>query len=136
MVWRTVGVVAVLVGCVSIQTQLSAHHSRAMYDVEQLVSVEGVVTEVEWKNPHMWITLDVPTSDGTTEDWGFEDSGGAAMVASGISPQILKVGNHVKIIAHPARDRSKRTGEFMGMEVDGKFYARGSGTNIRTAGEN
>ena len=115
---------------------LSAHHSRAMYDTDVLISVEGVVTDVQWKNPHMWITLDVPGANGAVESWGFEGSGSAAMVASGISPQILKVGNRVKIIAHPGRDKSKRTAEFMGMEVNGKFFARGSGTNIRRSGEN
>ena len=110
---------------------LSAHHSRAMFDVDTFISVEGVITKVEWKNPHMWVTLDVPTSDGQTESWGFEGSGAASMVASGISPQILKVGNRVKIIAHPPRDDSQRTAEFMGMEVNGTYYSRGTGSNIR-----
>jgi hypothetical protein len=108
-----------------------AHHSRAMFDTETLVSVEGVVTDVQWRSPHMWVTLDVPGPNGTTESWGFEGSGAASMVASGISPQILKVGNKVKIIAHPGRDKSKRIAEFMGMEVNGRYYSRGTGSNIR-----
>ena len=137
MTWKTACVPAVLIAFASIApAPLSAHHSRAMYDTDVLISVEGVVTDVQWKNPHMWITLDVPGASGAPESWGFEGSGSAAMVASGISPQILKVGNRVKIIAHPARDKAKRTAEFMGMEVNGKFFARGSGTNIRRSGEN
>ena len=131
MVWRTVGILAMLLGLVSITGPLSAHHSRAMFNTDVLVSVEGVVTNVEWRNPHMWVTLAVPTEDGGTESWGFEGSGAAAMVASGISPEILKVGNRVKIIAHPPRDQATRTGEFMGMEVDGVYYSRGTGSNIR-----
>jgi hypothetical protein len=122
-----------LMGLVSVVAPLSAHHSRAMFDVSELISVEGTVTEVQWKNPHMWVTVDVPGPNGTTESWGFEGANSAAMVASGISPLILKVGNHVKIIAHPARDRSKRTAEFIGMEVNGKFYSRGTGSNIRAS---
>jgi uncharacterized protein DUF6152 len=78
-----------------------------------------------------WVTIDVPVTDGKTESWGFEGSGAASMVASGISPQILEVGNRVKIIAHPPRDKSKRTAEFMGMEVNGRYYSRGTGSNIR-----
>ena len=131
MAWKTVGIVTMLLGFVSMAPPLSAHHSRAMFDVDTFISVEGVITKVEWKNPHMWVTLDVPTSDGQTESWGFEGSGAASMVASGISPQILKVGNRVKIIAHPPRDDSQRTAEFMGMEVDGTYYSRGTGSNIR-----
>ena len=136
MTWKAVGILAMLLGFVSMAVPLSAHHSRAMFDVDVLVSVEGVVTKVEWKNPHLWVTLDVPAPDGKTESWGFEGSGAASMVAAGISPQILKVGNRVKIIAHPPRDKSQRTGEFMGMEVNGTYYSRGTGSNIRDTSEN
>jgi Family of unknown function (DUF6152) len=136
MAWKAVGILTVLLGFVPMTVPLSAHHSRAMFDVNELVSVEGVVTKVEWRNPHMWVTLDVPVSGDKTESWGFEGSGAASMVASGISPQILKVGHRVKIIAHPPRDKSKRTAEFMGMEVNGRYYSRGTGSNIRGKGEN
>jgi hypothetical protein len=131
MARKAVGILATLLAFVSITTVPSAHHSRAMFDVAQLISVEGIVTDVQWRFPHMWIALDVPGPNGTTEKWGFEGAGAAMMVASGISPQILKVGNRVKIIAHPPRDSSKKTAEFMGMEVNGKFYSRGTESNIR-----
>jgi hypothetical protein len=131
MARTTVVTLAVILGLMSMTTFVSAHHSRAMFDTDTLVSVEGVVTDVQWRNPHMWVTLDVPVEGGKVESWGFEGSGAASMVASGISPQILKVGNKVKIIAHPGRDKSKRIAEFMGMEVDGRYYSRGTGSNIR-----
>jgi hypothetical protein len=132
MAWKRVGILLVLLGLMALTASLSAHHSRAMFNVNELISVEGVVTDVQWRNPHMWVTLDVPGPNGKTESWGFEGSGAASMVAAGISPQILKVGNKVKIIAHPPRDKATRTAEFMGMEVNGKYYSRGTGSNIRT----
>jgi len=131
MARTTVGILAVLLALLAASALVSAHHSRAMFDTETLVSVEGVVTDVQWRNPHMWVTLDVPGENGTIESWGFEGAGAASMVAAGISPQILKVGNKVKIIAHPGRDKSKRIAEFMGMEVNGRYYSRGTGSNIR-----
>ena len=131
MTWKAVAILTVLLGLVVMDAPLSAHHSRAMFDVTQLISVEGTVAKVEWKNPHMWVELDVPAAGGKTERWGFEGAGAASMVAAGISPQILKAGNRVKIIAHPPRDKSQRTAEFMGMEVNGKYYSRGTGSNIR-----
>ena len=136
MARKTVRILAVLLAFVSMTDVPSAHHSRAMFDVEKLISVEGVVTEVQWRFPHMWIALEVPGPNGKTESWGFEGAGAAMMVASGISREILKVGNRVKIIAHPPRDSSKRTAEFVGMEVNGKFYSRGTESNIRGRGEN
>jgi hypothetical protein len=131
MARNTVGILTVLLGVLSMTT-LSAHHSRAMFDVDKLISVEGVVTDVQWKYPHMWVAVDVPGANGKVESWGLEGAGASMMVAAGISPQILKVGNHVKIIAHPPRDGSKLTGEFVGMEVNGKFLSRGTESNIRT----
>jgi hypothetical protein len=65
MAWKGVGVLTALLGLV-LTASLSAHHSRAMFDVNELVSVEGVVTKVEWRNPHMWVTMDVPVADGKT----------------------------------------------------------------------
>jgi hypothetical protein len=136
MARKTIGILTVLLGVVLMTAAPSAHHSRAMFDIEKLISVEGVVTDVQWRFPHMWITLDVPGANGKTESWGFEGAGAAMMVASGISPQILKVGHRVKIVAHPPRDSSKRTAEFVGMEVNGKFYSRGTESNIRGRGGN
>jgi hypothetical protein len=135
MARTTTGMLTVLLAAISLTT-VSAHHSRAMFDVDKLVSVEGVVTDVQWKYPHMWVAVDVPGANGKVESWGFEGAGAAMMVAAGISPQILKVGNRVKIIAHPPRDASKHTGEFMGMEVNGKFYSRGTESNIRGKEQN
>ena len=128
---KTVRALTALLAFMSMTAVPSAHHSRAMFDVDKLISVEGVVTDVQWRFPHMWIAVDVPGANGKTESWGFEGAGAAMMVASGISPQILKVGNRVKIVAHPPRDSSKRTAEFVGMEVNGKFYSRGTESNIR-----
>jgi hypothetical protein len=133
---KTVCALTALLVCMSMTTVPSAHHSRAMFDVGKLISVEGVVTDVQWRFPHMWIAVDVPGANGKTESWGFEGAGAAMMVASGISPQILKVGNRVKIIAHPPKDSTKRTAEFVGMEVNGKFYSRGTESNIRGTAQN
>ena len=125
MARKTVGILTVLLGFMSMTTVPSAHHSRAMFDVSSVISVEGVVTDVQWRFPHMWITLDVPGPNGTTESWGFEGAGAAMMVASGISPQILKVGNRVKIIAHPPRDK---------LQADGRVHGNGSERQVLFSG--
>ena len=52
-----------------------AHHSfAAEYDSTQPVKVTGVVTKVEWTNPHIWFYLEVKDDKGTVTNWGF--SGG------------------------------------------------------------
>jgi hypothetical protein len=103
MARKTLGILMVLVGFASMTTLLSAHHSRAMYDVEQLVSVEGVVTNVEWRNPHMWITLDVPGPNGKPESWGFEgaaDSQGRQQGQDHRAPSAGQVQAHCRVHGH------------------------------------
>ncbi len=123
-----------------------AHHSHAPYDTSQLIAVEGTITKVEWKNPHMWIEMEVPDENGKKVIWGFEGSGTAATIQSGINAQWFKVGTHTKIVAHPSRAPQKVAAGcplglcnalMMGVEHNGKFYDRNpsNDTNKRYSGE-
>src|SRR3990167_7384661 len=50
-----------------------AHHSfAAVFDGEQLITVTGNVTSVEWANPHFHFSLDVPGENGAVTRWRFE----------------------------------------------------------------
>ncbi len=52
---------------------LLAHHTiSAVYDVDKLVTLKGVVTEVDWQNPHVVIHLDVKNDDGGVVSWNVE----------------------------------------------------------------
>lgn len=106
---------------------VSAHHSRAVFDLDKLVELEGVVAEIKWGNPHMWVYLDVADATGKLERWGVEGPGASAAVASGISPARLKVGARVIFKAHPGKDASKRIADMQTVVIDGQtYYARGA----------
>src|SRR5579863_9121542 len=51
---------------------LLAHHSTAMYDMANPVTVTGVVKRFEWTNPHAFIYLDVKNDKGEVEEWAIE----------------------------------------------------------------
>src|ERR1700689_1992684 len=53
-------------------TPAFAHHSGAMFDMKHLVSVTGVVTRVEWTNPHTFMYLHVKTAEGQVQEWAIE----------------------------------------------------------------
>jgi len=117
-------------------TSAWAHHSHAAYDTTKVEVYEGVVTQIKWMNPHMFVAVDIPDANGKVVNWGFEGGGATGMVAAGVSPKVLKVGNKVKIIGSPSRDADKHLALFVGMEVDGKIISRGLGTNVLGSIEN
>ncbi len=51
---------------------LLAHHSTAMYDMANPVTVTGVVKRFEWTNPHAFIYLEVKDDKGKVEEWAIE----------------------------------------------------------------
>lgn len=128
MIRRGISILVVTMGIVA---PAWAHHSHVAYEAVKIVEVDGVVAEVKWANPHMTVILDVPTQEGKTEPWLFEGSSTSSTLGSGMTADVLKIGNRVKIFAHPSRNPAKREALLMGLEWNGKVYARGAGTNIR-----
>lgn len=84
-----------------------AHHSfAAEFDASKPLKVTGVVTKLEWSNPHIWIFVDVKGGDGTVTNWGFEMGSPNQLTRAGWRRDALKVGDMVAIEASRARDES------------------------------
>ncbi len=63
-----------------------AHHSvQAQFDLNKPVTVTGVVTKVEWINPHSYLYLDVKDNNGNVKHWAFEMAGPGALRKAGLS---------------------------------------------------
>ena len=64
----------VLVLCMGLLASepLLAHHSTAMYDMANPVTVTGTVTKFEWTNPHAFVYVDVKNEKGEIEHWEVE----------------------------------------------------------------
>jgi len=77
-------------------TVASAHHGRAGYGTE-ITTVKGIVTSVEWKNPHVFLNFDVTDDKGTVVHWIGELSSPSTMLAAGMSRTTLKAGDEVSI---------------------------------------
>jgi Family of unknown function (DUF6152) len=87
------------VGCVA--TSAFAHHSAAGIDRTKTVTVEGVVKEFKWANPHSWLDVQVPNSKGGTDLWSFEMNPPAYLVRSGWKSSTVKAGDKVKVVGRP-----------------------------------
>ena len=81
------------------------HHSvSAEFDVNRQITYAGVVTRVEWSNPHVYFYVDVKDASGKATNWAFEGAGPNTLARLGWLRDSLKVGDRVTVIAYPARD--------------------------------
>ena len=82
-----------------------AHHSaQAIYDVSNTdFQIEGEITEIRWRNPHIRIMVAVAAEDGTTEEWRVELNDPGSMASVGVTADLFSVGDRIRAIGSPGR---------------------------------
>ncbi len=79
-------------------TTAQAHHSFAPhFDANKPVSIAGVVTEFEQRNPHAYLHVRAEDADGRTVEWRCESHGVTQLTRNGITPDMLAVGTELRI---------------------------------------
>ena len=81
-----------------------AHHSGAGVDRTKTVTVEGIVKQFRWANPHSWLEIQVPNGKGSTDIWNLEMTSPAFLVRAGWKSTSIKAGDKVKAVARPFRN--------------------------------
>jgi Family of unknown function (DUF6152) len=81
----------------------TAHHSRAAFDLDQRIELEGTITEVEWRSPHVYYEAAIRNATGGTDTWTFEGHSIPGFSRVGWFRDTLRVGDAVTIVAHPTR---------------------------------
>jgi hypothetical protein len=101
--------VAVTIGLAVTAASLAHHSVPGQFDMSKPVTLKGIISKVEWINPHIYLRLDVKEPDGTTTTWSLATLPTAMMRRAGLSRETLqgKPGEEVTINAVPARDGSK-----------------------------
>lgn len=100
----------------------AAHHSLSIYDRNQSKTVEGVVKEWRFANPHARILLVVAAQDGSMKEWDFEGGGVRRLTERGITVNTIAKGDKISVSYNPMRDGSAR-GLFVSFKTpDGKNY--------------
>lgn len=86
---------------------LLAHHSfSAEYDDSKPVKVTGVVTKVEWQNPHIWFYVDSKDETGKITHWAFSGGAPGQLMRRGIYKDVIQPGMTIHVDGFRAKDGS------------------------------
>ena len=129
---------------VAIVAPVFSHHSAAAYNTQQEVKLTGTVTEYRFKNPHVYMTLQVKNADGSTTMMEVEAGAASVLSPLGFNRDSIAVGDVVTIAGNPARnnpasmlgkDLYKRDGTYYPLNIASRsVYAGKSDTATSIAG--
>jgi hypothetical protein len=98
-------VFASVVGMLLATGSAIAHHSfAAEFDANRALTLKGVVTKIEWQNPHTYFYLDVSGADGKVVNWGMEMGSPNGLMRQGWTRNTLKIGDSVTVEGSQAKD--------------------------------
>jgi hypothetical protein len=122
-----------------------AHHSTAsVYDRSATIEAEGEITEVAWANPHVRFKMRGAEPGGRERVWDIESNSVSIVSRFGLTPELVKVGNRVKVAGNGGRVRDDvlwvtnmllPSGEeiLFGARIEPRWSQRTIGTDIRSA---
>ena len=119
---------AALIGGIMLSAPaLRAHHAfAAEFDANQPMTLKGVLTKMEWANPHGWIHVDVKGSNGKVESWAVESVGPAALMRRGLRKTDFKIGTELIIKGYRAKNGTNTLNGRSVTMADGRDFFMGS----------
>ena len=115
-------------------TAIHAHHSIAgVYDSNRQVTLEGIVAQFHFINPHPFVTMDVTKGSGTAQQWRLEMDNRSELAQIGVTGETLKPGDRIVVTGSPAREQSQSLYvRRLDRPADGFWYEQvGSSPRIR-----
>src|SRR3974377_773830 len=104
---RAAPLAAWLLSSLFVAAPMRAHHSfAAEYDSKQEITLKGVITKVEWTNPHAYLYLDVKDAAGNVTSWALEGYPPNTLKRTGFTRDLLKIGDEISVTAYKAKDAS------------------------------
>jgi len=110
---------------------VAAHHSvSATFDIGKEITIQGVVTKIEWRNPHTRFWVDAKNDDGTVSNWELELAPPNTLKRS-IGVDFIKGGDQVAVVLWQAKDGSRLANALTLTFPDGRVFnfSRDSLTN-------
>jgi len=115
------------IGLLAAAAPAVAHHSfAAEYDAGKPLELKGIVTRIEWTNPHAHCYIDATDGAGTVTNWCVELAGPKALAQCGWRPTSMHIGDAVTIDGAAAKDGSHRVNARLVTLADGHVLSAGS----------
>jgi hypothetical protein len=112
-------VLAVLLVALSVGPAGAHHAFSAVYDDKQTVTVEGVVTQFKFVNPHALMSMDVTDKSGKVVTWTVEFAGRLNLAEGGWTADTVKPGERIKVTGNPARQNDHQMSFSKIVKADG-----------------
>lgn len=126
--------VMALAAAATLGTDVSAHHSFAMFDRENPMRISGTVREFQWVNPHTWIQIEVP-QNGRTVEWSIEGRSPNVLARRGWNRNSIRPGDRVTLLVYPLKD-GRAGGAIVTVEfTDGRVLNADTPTAVDTREE-
>lgn len=108
-----------------------AHHSfSAEYDAKKPITLKGVITKVEWTNPHVYFYMDVEDDKGNVTNWAFEMGPPNGLQRAGWTRNTMNIGDEVIVDGVLAKDGSHQANaRSVTMAATGKKLGAASSEN-------
>lgn len=100
----------------ALPTAVLAHHSYAMFDMSQTLTLQGTIRDFQWTNPHSWIWIDVADAKGVAQQWGIEGMSPNYLARRGWNKRSLKPGDKVSVLIHPLKG-AEHGGSFLSVTL-------------------
>lgn len=119
--WTAVLALAVALG---ISSPAWSHHSHAMFDHDKEVTIKGTVTDWVFRNPHVFLYVNIKADTGETVKYAVEMSNITNMLKVGFSATTFKAGDQVTVTVHPLHDGRPGGNYIVATSADGKTFGR------------
>jgi Family of unknown function (DUF6152) len=108
---------------------LAAHHAvSAEFNSEKVVTLKGVVSKVDWVNPHIFVYFDAKDESGKVTTWRLQSVPPMFFKGSGLTKEKLVDGSEATVTAYPAKDGTEGFGFLLKLSYpDGRVYNLGGG---------